>query len=110
MKLWRINMLCREVFKQCIEEIRTANKFNEDFNKMFSRCEADGWVFFPTCEVSTIKLLSMLCNDQCGDMISYFCYDLDFGSKWKKGMILDKDGQDIKLATVDDLYDYLCAR
>jgi hypothetical protein len=38
------------------------------------------------------------------DNIIYWIYDLELGTKWKKGMITDKDGKDIKLKTINDLY------
>ena len=36
--------------------------------------------------------------------ISYWIYELNMGKNWKKGMITDKDGKDIKLKTINDLY------
>jgi len=40
-------------------------------------------------------------------MLDYFIYDLDFGNNWKTGDITDTNGNDIKLQTNEDLYDYL---
>lgn len=45
--------------------------------------------------------------EDIGDDFSYFVFELDFGSKWKEGMITDKDGNDIKMQTAEDLYDIL---
>lgn len=38
--------------------------------------------------------------------IEYFMYELDFGRKWKRGMVTDK-GRDIKLTTAEKLWNYL---
>lgn len=38
--------------------------------------------------------------------IEYFCYDLDFGKEWKVGSVTDND-KDIKLQTIEDLWNYL---
>lgn len=38
--------------------------------------------------------------------ISYWMWELEFGKKWKPGMVMDGD-EDIKLQTAEDLYDYI---
>jgi len=42
-----------------------------------------------------------------GDWISYFCFDLDFGKKYEKGMITDIDDNDINLGNAENLYEFL---
>lgn len=43
--------------------------------------------------------------------ISYFCYELDFGKKWKPGMVTDqdKDGNeiDVDFSSAEKLWEYL---
>lgn len=51
-----------------------------------------------------LDLIKDLSGDEAND-ISYWLYDLNRGKDWKKGCITDKDGRDIKLKTLDDLYD-----
>lgn len=41
--------------------------------------------------------------------IEYFMFDLDFGRKWKKGMVTDH-GRDIRLSTPARLWNYLIKR
>ena len=41
------------------------------------------------------------------EWIDYFCFELDFGKKWKEGVITEKDGTDIILKTAEDLYNLL---
>ena len=41
------------------------------------------------------------------EWIDYFCFELDFGKKWKEGVITEKDGTDIILKTPEDLYNLL---
>ena len=57
-------------------------------------------------------LLVRLMNDEVNDsdgysMISYFIYELEFGSKYREGMITEADGTPINLSSVESLYDYL---
>lgn len=53
-----------------------------------------------------LDLMKLIMNDD-GDWISYYIYDLDFGSNYRDGTIIDKDNKDIKLRTASDLYDLL---
>ena len=60
-----------------------------------------------------IEMILSLLEDAMGgdkeeaDWIGYFIYELDWGAKWKTGMITEKDGTDIKLATLEYLYNRL---
>ena len=44
------------------------------------------------------------------DDFGYFIYELEFGSKWHEGMVLDKNGNDIPLKDASDLYDLLLSK
>jgi hypothetical protein len=70
----------------------------------------DGPIMF-TDEIvdSLIDMLEEYFEDE-DEWISYWVYELDFGSKWEKGMVLDENGQDIKLQTIEDLYNILMER
>lgn len=41
------------------------------------------------------------------DWILYFVYDLNFGAKYKEGMVKDKDGSIINISTESKLYDFI---
>ncbi len=47
------------------------------------------------------------CDDHKDSWIEYFCFELDFGAKYKPGDITDKDGNDIDLSDAGKLYDFL---
>ena len=53
------------------------------------------------------SLLSYVFCDEEEDWIGYYCWELDMGKNWKPGMITAKDGKDIPLGTVRDLYELL---
>ena len=79
------------------EELYTYRKNIDDFE--FS---------FPTLEYQLkFALEKMFCDDSNLSWIEYFVYDLDFGTKYEDGMIKDGDGNIIKLATIEDLYNLL---
>lgn len=52
-----------------------------------------------------IKLLENMFHD--GDTISWWIYDLDYGTKYEDGCITENDGTIIDLSTPEKLYDYL---
>ena len=53
-------------------------------------------------------LLKNSTNDET-ELISYFCYDLNFGEDWYEGCVTDEDGTDIQLQDIEDLYNVLVA-
>lgn len=58
-----------------------------------------------------VLILQHEMNDYPGhDMyswITYYCYELEFGKKYTKGSVTDKDGSEIKLSNVEELYNFL---
>lgn len=60
-------------------------------------------------ETSIISLLKHAMNiDAKNDWIEYFIYDLNFGTKFKLGCLVEADGEAIDLSTSEALYEYLC--
>ena len=53
-----------------------------------------------------LSILKSAMGGEKGDWIGYFIYELDWGAKWKAGMIT-VNGTDTKLATLEDLYNFL---
>ena len=54
--------------------------------------------------------LNKIFNCELSDDIGYFIYELEFGSKWHEGMVLDKNGNDIPLKDASDLYNLLLSK
>lgn len=101
-------MISKEDFINAINGIERVYKYHEELNKFFRTNGTDGYIYQPDCIPTALKLLVLSTNDTEEDgWIDYFCFELDFGRKWKKGMVLDSDGADIKLETSADLYDFL---
>lgn len=53
-----------------------------------------------------VNILQSAMEDK-NDWIGYWLYDLEYGNKYKPGMIKDKNKKNIKLKTVNDLYNLL---
>ena len=59
--------------------------------------------------IQMVRLLSLSVGDDIynnyGDL-AYYIWDLNFGENWCEGYITDVDGTDIKMKTVDDVWEY----
>ena len=91
-------VLSKEEFVYYMEEVKKVDDFNDKLNTLFSNYGPDGCVFLPTHAYTLFTLLHR---------ISYFCFELDFGKKYKPGTVLDSNGAEINLSTIDSLYDFL---
>jgi len=101
-------MITKEEFLTVMKEIEYCYKYSDDLNAFFHRTNVNGYLFQPDCTETALRLLHLIFkNEDVDEWISYFCYELDFGKKWKEGMVKDKDGADIKLQTAEDLYNLL---
>lgn len=100
-------VITREVFKKVLEDAQQVNDYQVGLNNFFRKHNADGYIFQPDCMSSLLELLHLFFEKDSDEWISYFCFELDFGRKYKDGMITDKNGKNIQLKTIDDLYDLL---
>ncbi len=104
-------MIDKEVFVEVIEDAMKSDDYQNWINKQLRANGAEGYLFHPTCVDSVIKLLHTFFGDaDLDDTISYFCFELDYGRKWKEGMIMGQNGEDINLSSPELLYDYLISK
>lgn len=103
-------MIDKEIFVETIEKLR--QQIDHDV-----RCGEAFTTILPNDFVSgydnhwvvnqLIKILKVMTNDDTQhSWIEYFIWDLDFGRKWKKGMVSVND-IDYKLKTTNDLWNLL---
>lgn len=102
------NVITRELFKEVVEEIQKSYDYQEGLNRFFEKNNVDGYIYQPDCMCAAIKLLHSIFNKEDKDeWINYFCFELNFGRKYKEGLVSDKDGKNIPLETIDNLYNLL---
>lgn len=98
----------RELFKAILNQIkRDREKTDTLCNALESMCSDGGcYTFiFEDDESTFFKILECFYNKSIVEnMIGYFTCDLEFGEKWEPGSVTE-DGKDIKLQTIDDLYE-----
>ena len=98
-------IITKEYFNEILQSVKSTYKYQEGLNDYFSKNGADGYIYQPDCVDTTLKLLHNIFGEKDKDeWISYFCFELDFGRKYKEGSVKDEFGKDIPLATFDDLY------
>lgn len=106
-------MISKSEFVNIINRLKatedTADKVNEIIRNSVD-CEISDFTHAGSLMIChadiVIRLLQNMFNDKF-ENISYFIYDLDYGRKYKKGMITEADGRNIDLSTAEKLYDYL---
>ena len=103
-------MISKKLFSDCIKSLDNLDKFQSavlDLTKQYDGygCVDMGTMTYTACDGELLELLRVIMNDTEDDWIGYFCYELDFGRKWKLGCVIDQtDGEEIPLATIDDLW------
>lgn len=97
----------KESFVYIINSIQNSLKFEDMCNSTLHKNGATGYIGIPSCAESVIYLLHIMLENTNDHIISDFCYELDFGRKWSQGFAYDSSGNDIRLKTPEDLYNFL---
>lgn len=101
-------IISKELFVKAVNDAKEVNDYGDGLNRFFRSNGCDGYLLQPDCIGTVIDLLHyMFAEKDDGEWISYFCFDLNFGRDYELGCVTDYDGSEIKLETVEDLYDFL---
>ena len=102
------NVLTLEEFQFVMDEWYKVRQYQDEMNTLL-RKHGDGFLCMQDCSWALqYALETMFCDDkEAMSNIEYFVYELDFGKKYYDGMITDSEGNYIKMATVEDLYNVL---
>ena len=95
-------MVNKERFRKVISKLK---EYQDSENSIYRAGVDLSGVNEPLIE-AIFDLLKYSTNDET-DLISYFCYELNFGEDWYEGCVTDEDGTDIRLQDIDDLYNVL---
>ena len=105
-------MITKMQFVDIINKLKEVNDFvNETNDRARKLSDAVMSDFFNAQSLSisheniVIELLEDMFN--AGDIISWWIYDLEYGTKYKDGCITEEDGTIIDVSTAEKLYDYL---
>ena len=102
--------ITKEEFIEYIQSLRTVYDFQRGVLDLLQKHDpyADlGIMQYPDCTNELLTLLEKIMHDTDG-WISYYCYEIDFGREWKRGMCWADDGTtEIPLQTIEDLWNAL---
>lgn len=101
-------LISKEEFVKYITAIKDLIDYkNEaiDLLQKYNPYAQAGYYNYPSCDEELCELLEKVTND--GDYIKTFCYDLNFGRDWEPGCVLDHNGDELELVTIDDLWEVL---
>ena len=102
------NIISKEDFIKVINDVQKVNDYGNGLNEFFRKNNVEGWLIQPDCTDTVVNLLHYIFGGKDADeWIGYFCFELDFGRKYHSGRITDADGSDIKMASAEDLYEFL---
>lgn len=99
-------IMSKESFCKVMDNYRFMFDFTDEMNDLFDKYKMDGNIFPPLCTGTVIDLLEFIFDDK-NQWISYWAWELDFGTNYEDGYVKDSDGGIIPLRTVEDLYDLL---
>jgi len=107
-------MLSKDKFVSIMKKMEAQESIDSKISKAVSEA-FDCWAVSYNHGRLTSTILELLSEifdipnrDLLGENdIEYFMYELDYGKKWKPGMITEKDGTDIDFSDAGKLYDYL---
>lgn len=106
-----MSKLTKEDFVSIIDSLQQANNLQDSIHKLITKSDninidsMRGTGFMISHEPIVVRLLKLLMNDAC-DWISYYIYELDYGSKYTDGSITDAD-RHIDISSSERLYDFL---
>ena len=99
--------MIKKEFIDSLKRIKVIIDNIDGVHKALKKLDPDfGGFYLANVETEMLHLLKIAINDD-SDWISYFVYDLEWGKKWKKGMITSRDGKDIPLKTINDVYNIM---
>lgn len=111
--LKNICVLSEQEFVDVMNRLRVASDLQQQVNELFRNSRetiendfGNAAALQISHESTVVFLLKKMLHDEY-EYIDYFVYELDYGRKYKKGMITDENGQDIDIHTPKLLYDFI---
>jgi len=96
-----------EKFKEIMEHIAAFETLQDKISsasREYNHLTKDMTEFeIPSTTFDTVFVLGLLLEDK-DDWICYWVYELDCGRRWEEGTVVSKDGENIPLKTIEDLW------
>lgn len=69
-----MEMMNKEQFKKCIEELQLVNKYHTELNNFFTSHDVEGYIYQPDLLTTVLNLLYIMFDDK-DEWISYFIFE-----------------------------------
>lgn len=103
-----IQFIKKDFFIDCLKSYHELDLFLNNLYKLGIDClDCDTLTKFMHNFIDLIRYCSNDRNVHDFSDIEFFIYDLDYGTKWTKESIIDKNGDYIDISTEEKLYNYL---
>jgi hypothetical protein len=102
-------MLTRDQFKEVMLELIELGKIEREVDAAMKKLSPDfmGFSFEKPMNIILKTLKYAMKDNTDSDWISYWIYELDYGKKAKARTVTGKNGRNIPIKTIDDLYNIL---
>lgn len=102
-------MISREKFKEYLDIIRDLYDKEAKFSDVLEELSGgEGYAFIYSIPIMTmINMLSDLCGLVDDDIISYYCFELEFGQSSMALNCIEYNGVNFSLTNSDELYDFI---
>lgn len=99
-------IISKQNFIKYINKLQELRSIEDSINEAGKILEFS--INFGEYEQLIVDILTDVFNDDnYGSWISYYIYELNWGSSWYEGCIRDKNGNNISLIDAGELYDLL---
>jgi hypothetical protein len=98
-------LITKQHFTYYINKLKELSDIEEKLNESSGILNFS--ISFGAYEELIISILEKVFDDEENYWISYFVYDLSYGTDWHEGCIVTKDGVDVPMRDAGDLYDVL---
>lgn len=98
-------MITKNNFIKYINKIKELREIEDNLNSAGTKL-VEFHISFAEYEQLIVDILEDAFDDQKFNWVSYFIYELDFGSEWCQGCI-EMNGEDVFLSNASELYDLL---
>lgn len=101
-------MITKQYFQKVLEEVKEVIDVRANVNECLARFSGfDCEISYPDCTTAVIDTLGMVLENTTHGLINHFAFCLDFGRRYEDGCVVDKDGKNVSLSTIDELYSIL---
>ena len=97
--------ITKKVFTSLLKEIIQQDKDLDEFENVIGKLSPNSYPPIFEFTSLSLKVLEYAMDDT--KWLSYWYWELNQGKNWRKGCVKDKDGKDIPIKTISQLYDFI---